>query len=139
MSTDVRDSSLKLPSGSTGVVIDVRVFNRHGIEKDERSIAIERAEIELVQEDKKVEEEILNRNIKLRAIDLLNNQVINKQYKTLKAETTLNKNDFEDLTLKDLQKYKVVLPTFSFDDAGLPWDDSDDGSFNNSTLYHLLF
>ena len=43
--TDVRDSSLKLPSGSTGVVIDVRVFNRHGIEKDERSIAIERAEM----------------------------------------------------------------------------------------------
>ena len=33
--TDVRDSSLKLPSGSTGVVIDVRVFNRHGIDKDE--------------------------------------------------------------------------------------------------------
>ena len=61
--TDVRDSSLKLPSGSAGVVIDVRVFNRHGIEKDERSIAIERSEIELVQEDKKVEEEILNRNI----------------------------------------------------------------------------
>ena len=102
--TDVRDSSLKLPSGSAGVVIDVRVFNRHGIEKDERSIAIERAEIEAVQEDKKVEEEILNRNIKLRAIDLLNNQVIDKQYKELKPETTLNKNDFDILTLKDLWK-----------------------------------
>ncbi|MDB9706084.1 DNA-directed RNA polymerase subunit beta, partial [Pelagibacteraceae bacterium] len=102
--TDVRDSSLKLPSGSTGVVIDVRVFNRHGIEKDERSIAIERAEIEMVQEDKKVEEEILNRNIKLRAIDLLNNQNINKQYKDLKPETTLNQNDFKNLSLKDLWK-----------------------------------
>ena len=102
--TDVRDSSLKLPSGRAGVVIDVRVFNRHGIEKDERSIAIERAEIEVVQEDKKVEEEILNRNIKLRAIDLLNNQSINKQYKELKPETTLNKNDFKNLTLKDLWK-----------------------------------
>ena len=102
--TDVRDSSLKLPSGSTGVVIDVRVFNRHGIEKDERSIAIERAEIELVQEDKKVEEEILNRNIKLRAIDLLNGQSINKQFKNLKPGTTLNINDFESLSLKDLWK-----------------------------------
>jgi len=102
--TDVRDSSLKLPTGSAGVVIDVRVFNRHGIEKDERSIAIERAEIEVVQEDKKVEEEILNRNIKLRAINLLNNQVINKQFKNLKPETTLNNNDFENLTLKDLWK-----------------------------------
>jgi DNA-directed RNA polymerase subunit beta len=102
--TDVRDSSLKLPSGSTGVVIDVRVFNRHGIDKDERSIAIERSEIEAVQEDKKVEEEILNRNIKLRAIDLLNNQRINKQYKELKPGTTLNKNDFVNLSLKDLWK-----------------------------------
>ncbi len=102
--TDVRDSSLKLPSGSAGVVIDVRVFNRHGIEKDERSIAIERAEIEVVQEDKKVEEEILNRNIKLRAIDLLNGKIINKQFKELKPETTLNKNDFENLSLKDLWK-----------------------------------
>ena len=102
--TDVRDSSLKLPSGSAGVVIDVRVFNRHGIEKDERSIAIERAEIELVQEDKKVEEEILNRNIKLRAIDLLNNQSIDKQFKELKPGTTLNRNDFENFSLKDLWK-----------------------------------
>ena len=102
--TDVRDSSLKLPSGSAGVVIDVRVFNRHGIEKDERSIAIERSEIEVVQEDKKVEEEILNRNIKLRCIDLLNNQIINKQYKDLKPETTLNLNDFEHLSLKDIWK-----------------------------------
>ena len=34
--------------GSSGTVVDVRVFNRHGIEKDERSIAIERAEIEQV-------------------------------------------------------------------------------------------
>ncbi len=102
--TDVRDSSLKLPSGSAGVVIDVRVFNRHGVEKDERSIAIERAEIESIQEDKKVEEEILNRNIKLRAIDLLRGQVINKPYKDLKSGLTLNNNDLENLSLKDLWK-----------------------------------
>ena len=47
--------------GSSGTVVDVRVFNRHGIEKDERSITIERAEIEQVQQDKIVEEEILER------------------------------------------------------------------------------
>ena len=105
--TDVRDSSLKLPSGSSGVVIDVRVFNRHGIDKDERSISIERTGIEVVQEDKKVEEEILNRNIKLRVIDLLNNQSINKQFKDLKPGTTLNMNDFENLSLKDLLKLSL--------------------------------
>ena len=110
--TDVRDSSLKLPSGSTGVVIDVRVFNRHGIEKDERSIAIERAEIESVQEDKQVEEEILNRNIKLRAVDLLNGKIINKPFKSLKSGITLNKNDLDNMTLKDLWK-------ISFQDQGV--------------------
>ena len=51
-----------------------------------------------------MKEEILNRNIKLRVADLLNNQVINKQYKELKPETTLNKNDFDNITLKDLWK-----------------------------------
>ena len=102
--TDVRDSSLKLPSGSAGVVIDVRVFNRHGIEKDERSLAIERSEIELVQEDKKVEEEILNRNIKLRAIDLVKNEKINKAYKDLNADTSLVINNLESLQAKDFWK-----------------------------------
>ncbi len=102
--TDVRDSSLKLPSGSAGVVIDVRVFNRHGIEKDERSIAIERSEIESVQEDRKVEEEILDRNIKSRAEGLLLNQIINKPYKDLKSGITLNQNDLTNFSLKDLWK-----------------------------------
>ena len=72
--TDVRDSSLKMPPGSKGIVVDVRVFNRHVIEKDERSTAIERAEIESVQEDKSVEEEILERNIKLRVIETCKNK-----------------------------------------------------------------
>ena len=104
--TDVRDYLLNYHLAAQ-VVIDVRVFNRHGIEKDERSIAIERAEIESVQEDKKVEEEILNRNIKLRAIDLLNGQSINKQFKELKPGTTLNHNDFENFPLKDLWKISL--------------------------------
>ena len=60
---DVTDTSLKMPSGSGGIIVDVRVFNRHGIEKDERSITIERAEIDLVQQDRLVEEEILERSI----------------------------------------------------------------------------
>jgi DNA-directed RNA polymerase subunit beta len=102
--TDVRDSSLKLKSGGAGVVVDVRVFNRHGIEKDERSIAIERAEIELVQEDKLVEEEILNRNIKLRAIDLLKSKQTNKTHKSINANTPIEAEQLEALNLKDIWK-----------------------------------
>jgi len=102
--TDVRDSSLKLKSGGSGVIIDVRVFNRHGIEKDERSIAIERAEIELVQEDKLVEEEILIRNIKLRAIDLLNGKQTNKSYKSVNENSPIKIEQLTELSLKDIWK-----------------------------------
>ena len=66
-STDVTDTSLT-SRGSSGTVVDVKVFNRHGIEKDERSIMIERAEIEQVQQDRSVEEEILDRSIKQRQL-----------------------------------------------------------------------
>ena len=70
-----------MPSGSGGIVVDVRVFNRHGIEKDERSITIERAEIESVQQDKNVEEEILERSIKQRASSILTNTKLIKKIK----------------------------------------------------------
>ena len=62
--TDVKDTSLRLPLRIQCQLYDVRVFNRHGMKKTERSIAIERAEIEAVQEDKKVKKKFLNRNIK---------------------------------------------------------------------------
>ena len=42
--SDVRDTSLRLPPGVTGTVVEVRVFNRHGVDKDERAMAIEREE-----------------------------------------------------------------------------------------------
>jgi len=88
--TDVRDSSLKMPPGSSGIVIDVKVFNRHGIEKDERSIAIERSEIESVQEDKSVEEEILERNIKSRVLEMSKNKKLASNLKKELSETNLN-------------------------------------------------
>jgi len=102
--TDVRDSSLKLKSGGSGVVIDVRVFNRHGIEKDERSLAIERSEIELVQEDKKVEEEILNRNIKLRGIELIKDKKLNKSFKEFEIGKSLTSDFLNNLNVKDFWK-----------------------------------
>ena len=83
--TDVRDSSLKMPPGSNGIVIDVKVFNRHGIDKDERSTAIERSEIESVQEDKSVEEEILERNIKIRVHEMSKNKKLSENFKNLKV------------------------------------------------------
>ena len=105
--TDVRDSSLKLPPGSGGVVVDVRVFNRHGVEKDERTIAIERSEIEAVQEDKQVEEEILERNIKLRLNEILKKEEIIKSFKDFKAGSILDAVLLDKLNIKEYWKLEL--------------------------------
>ncbi len=104
---DVTDTSLKMPSGSGGIVVDVRVFNRHGIDKDERSITIERAEIESVQEDKKVEEEILERSIKQRLSSILNGTKINKKVKDFEANTILSDEIINNLPVSDLFKISI--------------------------------
>ncbi|HEX7822906.1 MAG TPA: DNA-directed RNA polymerase subunit beta [Sphingobium sp.] len=59
--SDVRDTSLRLPPGVAGTVVEVRVFNRHGIDKDERAMAIEREEIDRLAKDREDERGILNR------------------------------------------------------------------------------
>ena len=69
--SDVRDTSLRLPPGVAGTIVDVRVFNRHGVDKDERALAIERAEIDRLGKDRDDEFTILNRNISGRLKELL--------------------------------------------------------------------
>jgi DNA-directed RNA polymerase subunit beta len=49
--SDVKDTSLRVPPGMDGTVIDVRVFTRDGVEKDSRALAIQKAEIEKVRKD----------------------------------------------------------------------------------------
>ncbi|QBX38540.1 DNA-directed RNA polymerase subunit beta [Brevundimonas sp. S30B] len=61
--SDVRDTSLRLPPGVAGTIVDVRVFNRHGVDKDERAVAIERSEIERLGKDRDDELKILERNV----------------------------------------------------------------------------
>ncbi len=61
--SDVRDSSLRLPPGVAGTVVEVRVFNRHGVDKDQRAMAIERDEIERLGLDRDDELQILERSI----------------------------------------------------------------------------
>ena len=69
--SDVRDTSLRLPPGVAGTIVEVRVFNRHGVDKDERALAIERAEIDRLGKDRDDEFAILNRNITSRLRTLL--------------------------------------------------------------------
>jgi len=49
--SDVKDTSLRVPPGMDGTVIDVRVFTRDGVDKDSRALSIEKAEVERVRKD----------------------------------------------------------------------------------------
>ncbi|TNF23508.1 MAG: DNA-directed RNA polymerase subunit beta [Rhodobacteraceae bacterium] len=69
--SDVRDTSLRVKPGDFGTVVEVRVFNRHGVEKDERALQIEREEIERLARDRDDELAILDRNIYARLKTLI--------------------------------------------------------------------
>ncbi|QGM47419.1 DNA-directed RNA polymerase subunit beta [Methylocystis heyeri] len=69
--SDVRDTSLRVPPGVQGTIVEVRVFNRHGVEKDERAQAIEREEIERLAKDRDDELAILDRNVYARLAETL--------------------------------------------------------------------
>ncbi len=101
---DVTDTSLRMSRGSSGTVVDVKVFNRHGIEKDERSITIERAEIEQVQQDKIVEEEILQRSIKQRASQIFSGSSLTKKIKNVEVGAKLDFETINKLTINDVFK-----------------------------------
>ena len=72
--SDVRDTSLRLPPGVNGTVVEVRVFSRRGVDKDERALAIEREEIERLAKDHADERAILERSYRARLGDLLGGQ-----------------------------------------------------------------
>jgi len=94
---DVRDTSLKLPPGVTGTVVEVRVFNRHGVEKDERAMAIEREELERLAKDRDDEMAILDRNIYGRLKDLLDGKEVAKGPKGLRKGSTVTPEALDEL------------------------------------------
>jgi DNA-directed RNA polymerase subunit beta len=105
--TDVRDTSLKMPSGTGGTVVEVRVFNRHGIEKDERALSIEKSEIEAVMSDKQAEESILELNIKIRAQQILSKTNLSEDYKSFTKGSKLSDDDIKSLSLNEIFKLKI--------------------------------
>jgi DNA-directed RNA polymerase subunit beta len=69
--SDVKDTSLRVPPGMDGTVIDVRVFTRDGVDKDSRALAIEAAELERVRKDLDDQQRILENDIFQRVERLL--------------------------------------------------------------------
>ena len=96
--SDVRDTSLRVPPGVSGTVVEVRVFSRRGVEKDERALAIERAEIERLAKDRDDEKAILERSFYGRLKDLLVNQTAVAGPKGLKSGTKITEKVLSDFT-----------------------------------------
>ncbi len=87
--SDVRDTSLKLPPGVTGTIVDVRVFSRRGVDKDERAMAIERSEIERLAKDRDDERAIQERSFYNRLQEKLLGRRAAGGFKGVKAGTEI--------------------------------------------------
>jgi DNA-directed RNA polymerase subunit beta len=106
--SDVRDTSLRVPPGVQGTVVEVRVFNRHGVEKDERALAIEREEIEALAKDRDDEQAILDRNTFGRLAEMLDGKSVLSGPRGMKKDTVVTKDLLEDYPKN--QWWQVALP-----------------------------
>jgi len=104
---DVKDSSLYAPTGISGTVVDVKVFSRKGIEKDERSIYIEMQQIEELAKSKNLKVSFLENSLKDELISIFAGQKIANNVDKLKAKVKLEKKDLEALSKGHL--VKVVI------------------------------
>ncbi|WP_417524273.1 DNA-directed RNA polymerase subunit beta, partial [Marinovum sp.] len=114
--SDVRDTSLRVKPGDFGTVVEVRVFNRHGVEKDERALQIEREEIERLARDRDDELAILDRNIYARLSDLILGKMAVKGPRGVRPNSqitqelldSLSRGQWWQLALEDEDDAKIV-------------------------------
>ena len=104
---DVRDSSLRVPPGISGTVVDVRVFTRRGLEKDERALSIEQAEISRLAKDRDDEKAIIQGSFYDRIRGLLAGQKVSKAV-GFKAGTVLTADVLAAIKNVDLRKINVA-------------------------------
>lgn len=96
--SDVRDTSLRVPPGASGTIVEVRIFSRRGIEKDERALAIERADVNKLVQDRDAEKSILERAFCARLEQLLMGHKVVSAPKGSKTGVQIDTNFLESLT-----------------------------------------
>jgi DNA-directed RNA polymerase subunit beta len=106
--SDVRDTSLRLPPGVAGTIVDVRVFNRHGIEIDDRTRAIQNEEIERLAKDREDERAILNRATYNRLKDMLLGQTAAATPKGLKKGVEITEELLGEVERHEWWKFAVA-------------------------------
>ncbi len=106
--SDVRDTSLRLPPGVAGTVVEVRVFNRHGIEIDDRTRAIQNEEIERLRKDSQDERAILNRATYNRLRDMLVGQTASAAPKGVKKGSEITEDLLDGIDRHEWFKFAVA-------------------------------
>ena len=106
--SDVRDTSMRMHPGGFGTVVEVRVFNRHGIDKDERAMAIEREEIEALAKDRDDEQSILDRNVYGRLADMLRGNEAVAGPKGFKKNSKITDEEMESYPRSQWWMYAVA-------------------------------
>jgi DNA-directed RNA polymerase subunit beta len=108
---DVRDTSLRVPPGVHGTVIDVKVFSRKGIDKDSRTLAIEEEEISRIEKDYNEEIGIVKSETTKSMVGLLVGKKVNKATtigKVIFAKgQEIEEAQIAKMNLKDMVKVSV--------------------------------
>ncbi len=105
--SDVKDTSLRVSSGSDGTVIDVQVFTRDGVEKDQRAISIEKDQLRQVRKDLDDQLRIVEAAIYQRLENVLVGKVANKGPQGLKKGTVITAEYLAGLDTED--KFKLRM------------------------------
>jgi DNA-directed RNA polymerase subunit beta len=112
---DVRDASLTCPPGIEGIVVDVKVFSRKGIDKDERAKAIEAGQVARLENNLNDEIRILNDERLKRLCTLLEGEVLQADLhdektnkRLLTKGTELNRDVLERITTRNLKRMKIL-------------------------------
>ena len=105
--SDVRDTSLRVPPGGAGTAVEVRVFSRRGLEKDERARAIERAEIERLAKDRDDEQNVLERGFASRMHSILDGQIVAAGPASVNVNDKLTKEVLSELRNTGLRQIAV--------------------------------
>ncbi len=105
--SDVKDTSLRVPTGMDGTVIDVQVFTREGVDKDARAISIEKDEIRQVRKDLDDQLRIMEDAIYARLESVLVGKIADKGPSGIKKGDKVNKNYLKELKRDDWFKLRM--------------------------------
>ncbi|WP_198245300.1 DNA-directed RNA polymerase subunit beta [methane-oxidizing endosymbiont of Gigantopelta aegis] len=104
---DVKDTSLRVPGGVRGTVIDVQVFTRDGVKKDKRALEIEEQEIQRYKKDIDEQLKIVEQDIYNRVADLLLGKIAEKGPEGLKKGEEISQEYLDGLKQSDWLKIKT--------------------------------